>query len=337
MSADNVVRFPSHAGDRPGAPVPPAGPGPAPEGLPAGLRQAAERLARRLASEGPADPETATTWDEGLELETAWQVAAEVRRGLATGSADAHMRLDAELMRIVLRERDALIRHHRSLLVDVSHDLRSPLNSILFLADAIRSEHSGALLPQQRRQISVVYTAAVTLVRLVNDLIDFARLGNGAQIEVSRVSFSVESVLADVEGLLGPLVAHRNVRLETHLETDGPRTGDPHILNRVLLNLVSNAVDAVEAGGRVAVEIGGDRATLRAWVVDDRVGTDVEELRRRLSFPSREGREAARGWTRGLGLAICARLVSAAGGSLAVEALPDEGTAFRLELPFAAV
>ena len=113
----------------------------------------------------------------------------------------------------------------QALLRDVSHDLRSPLNSILFLADALATEHSGELNDVQRRQVGVLYSAAVSLVGLVNDLIDVSRVGDGATIEVAAEPFSVETTLQQVDQLVGPLATHGNVELAFRLETLGPRLG----------------------------------------------------------------------------------------------------------------
>ncbi|MDT8436363.1 MAG: HAMP domain-containing sensor histidine kinase [Gemmatimonadota bacterium] len=294
-----------------------------------GVETGTEMGPERVAAEGGGD------WRAGLDPAEAWEVAAAVRRSLTPGPTGPHARLDRELQRLAGSECDRLVTHHRQLLVDVSHDLRSPLNSVLFLADALQSERSGPLRPQQLRQVSVLYTAAVTLVRLVNDLIDYARLGDGHAVSVASVAFSPGSVWADVANLVGPLVTHRRVSLEARIEAEDGRSGDPQILSRILLNLVSNAVEAVEDGGGVTVEIRGGREALDVRVRDDRLGTDLGELRRRLDEAGdMDGRTTTRGWTRGLGLTICARLARAAGGTVNVAAIPGEGTEFRVILPF---
>lgn len=280
--------------------------------------------------EGPAALEAAV----GV-LRTAIQKAAE-------GGAPArkirllHGRLDGEAARLTRGLLEARSADARRMLRDVSHDVRSPLNSILFLADALISEHSGALNAVQRRQLKVLYTAAVSLVGLVNDLIDTARLGDGTAIPVGRESFSVETVLNEVRQLVAPLAAHREIDLGFRLETLGPREGDRRLLTRVLLNLVTNAVQATEPGGRVAVsatEPDDDR--LRLEVQDDGPGADIEELRAFLrdGEPPFAGTRSP-GWTHGLGLSISGRLVRAAGGSLEVDTAPGEGCRFTVDLPF---
>ena len=361
--ADNIVRWP-------GSPPPdsPSGDG-APtkrDWLAEILRDLSartpEHLHRRLEDLGSAlvtgEPlRNAAVSDSAERTAEIWEVAgllrealveAEVRQaGRASRSApgpdrkrEERRRCREELDRILLTEARAAIAMatdaQRRLLEDVSHDIRSPLNSILFLADALRAEQSGPLNDVQARQVDVLYTAAVTLVKMVNDLIDFARMGDRERIIVVRASFSVESVLADVTGLVGPLTAHRRVALRTEVATEGLRSGDPQLLSRVLLNLVSNAVQAVDEGGHVSVHVSeADSGDLRIEVTDDRIGTDTDKLRDLIRmFPDASVPGVTRGWTRGLGLSISARLVRAAGGRIDVSSLAGEGTVFSLELPF---
>lgn len=263
----------------------------------------------------------------------------------ATAGAEAdvsrgrHARLDAA---IVAWTQDALDRRsddQRRLLRDVSHDIRSPLNSILFLADALRSGHSGPLTNVQERQVDVLFMAAVTLVKLVNDLIDYAHLDDSAEIRVADAAFSPGTVVEEVSGLLGPLLEYHDVELELVEAAAEPRRGDARLLNRVLLNLASNAIQAMPDGGRLRIELtGGPDGGLEVCVEDDGPGVDVVEVNDALAAAV-AGASLAQtdGWTHGLGLSISARLVDAAGGRLSVEANQPRGTRFRLGLPFQVV
>lgn len=225
----------------------------------------------------------------------------------------------------------------RRLLRDVSHDIRSPLNSILFLADALRSRHSGELNPVQGRQVDVLFMAAVTLVKLVNDLIDFSHLEGDTEISVAAAPFSVEAVVEDVQSLVGPLLAYHEVDFEVRRTETNPRTGDAQILNRVLLNLVSNAAQVLTEGGVVCLEVwDGPDGTLEASVTDNGADADIERIRSALHGAlAGETSAETRGWTHGLGLSISARLVAAAGGTLEVEATESHGACLRVSLPFA--
>lgn len=227
----------------------------------------------------------------------------------------------------------------RRLLRDVSHDIRSPLNSILFLADALRSGHSGELTPDQKRQVDVLFMAAVTLVKLVNDLIDYAHLDDSGEITVASRAFTPATVVEDVQGLLGPLLDYHGVELTVERSSDSPRLGDERLLNRVLLNLLSNAIQATEEGGRVHLTLAhGPDGSLEVRVDDDGPGVDVDEVRASLEAAVAGASLAeTEGWTHGLGLSISARLVDAAGGRLQVEPNEPRGTRFRVELPFEAL
>ena len=326
------------------------------ESLPKKFRDPARRLADELRPTGrPAtysesDAGRSISWHQALQPGEVWAVAEAFRRAIesdasggSTGrdrsgdhTADLHAALDRNLLDAATAALDRSAAAHRRLLEDVSHDIRSPLNSILFLADALRAERSGPLNDVQSRQMGILYTASVTLVRMINDLIDFSRLGARERIRVAATSFSVESVLGDVSSLLGPIVAHRGVALRFGVETEGLRTGDAQLLSRVLLNLVSNAVQAVDEGGQVSIRVDEtSRGDLRVEICDDRVGTDVGHLRA-LITEADAGRipGETRGWTRGLGLSICARLVKAADGRIRVSSRAGEGTVFTVELPF---
>ena len=286
-----------------------------------------------------------------LSLDDIGEALARMRAGLLRDSegqdpsthglrARRHADLDAAALEAVsqILERNTL--RQRRFLQDISHDLRSPLNSILFLADALKTEHSGPLNPVQARQVDVLFMAAVTLVKMVNDVIDFARLGGSAPMVSAKLPFSLETVVSDVESLVGPLVAHNGVDLRIELRAKGLRTGDSQVLNRVLLNLISNAVHALHDGGTVGVLVTDqDDGNLQIVVSDDGQDVPIQKIRSVLDTddPYRLAGQT-RGWTHGLGLSISARLVRAAGGSIAVETASETacegGAVFTVVLPF---
>ncbi|MDX1579762.1 MAG: HAMP domain-containing sensor histidine kinase [Gemmatimonadota bacterium] len=310
-------------------------------GLPPDVQPIARFLAERLGPAPPGNPEV----PRPKSFEVIGAAVGAVReivldatdRGLPPQRARVlHGRLDREvegLMRRVVRESRS---ESRELLRDVSHDLRSPLGSILFLADALAGEQAGSLNEVQRRQASVLYTAALSLEGLLNDLIDASQLGQLRAIEPVEERFSLEAVLERIDQLSGPLAAQRGVELAFRLETLGPRVGDRRILTRLLLNLVSNAIRATPRGGRVEVRAWEERATLLFVSVEDRgTGADLAEIRRHLTEAPLLGvgsRES--GWTHGLGLSICSRLVEAVEGRIEVESKGEEGCRFTLTLPF---
>ena len=317
-------------------------PGRALHGLPVEVQPIARWLAERLVGDPAVEPGPRPPDVDALEIASAAvrgireSVIESAERGVPPRRVRAmHAQLDRDFAALVVRILDRRTADARSLLRDVSHDLRSPLNSILFLADALATEHSGALNDVQRRQVGVLYSAAVSLVGLVNDLIDVARLGDAASIEVTSEPFSLEAVLQEVDQLVGPLATHGEVDLRFRLETLGPRLGDRRILTRVLINLVTNAVQATGPGARVDVRAVEHEGRLRVTVQDSGESPDIEELRARLRDAPLPGIGArSQGWTHGLGLAICSRLVEASRGEIGVAAASGGGCRFTVDLPF---
>lgn len=239
-------------------------------------------------------------------------------------------------------------RSYRRILRDISHDIRSPLHSIIFLAEALHSGRSGSLKESDRQQIGTIYAASTSLLTLVNDLLDYARFGETEVGEVAETPFTVDSVVGDVRHLLAPLVEHYETDYDVRIPEDARFVGDAQLLCRVLTNLTSNAIEAAGRGGTVRVEVGPENGGLEVEVFDDGEGGDVPRIDRLLGQSDDESLadcvgEKRRGRTHGLGLLISGRLVKAAGGQaeadrIAVESGGDEsggsGTRVRVWFPF---
>ncbi len=293
----------------------------------------AESELRDLLHDHPLDG----VWDALAELHRELDVAS----GNDLGPAEVDRRRQGlvDLGRRLARSApEAAVRSYRELLRDISHDVRSPLNSILFLSEGLTSHQSAGLSTTQKRQAGIVYAAAASLLNLVNDLLDFSRTTEGDVGGVAGIPFSVTSVVADVKRLVAPLADYHDTDLEIVSTVKKPRTGDPQLLCRLLINLVSNAIEAADVGGRVEVGIEPTEAPgLRITVADN--GTDAElETIRSLLAPQPEERltRMLHGRTHGLGLIIVGRLVRATGGSVRVESRDENGgTRFRVDLPFA--
>ena len=302
----------------------------------AGVADASLRDLRRRLPERPVAECSPDEMGAAVALVRAAVEKASAEGAPADVTRTRHACLDAASVAWAEQALERRSRKQRHLLRDVSHDIRSPLNSILFLADALRSGHSGELSAVQKRQVDVLFMAAVTLVKLVNDLIDYAHLDDAAEIAVADTAFSTGTVIDEVRGLLGPLFEYHDVELTVEEADDAPRQGDARLLNRILLNLVSNAIQAMPEGGGVRVVTGqGDAGGLEVRVEDDGPGVDLPEVRDSLAAAV-AGKSLAEteGWTHGLGLSISARLAHAAGGRLTVEPNEPRGTRFVVRLPF---
>lgn len=281
------------------------------------------------------------------EVGSVWNAVEELHLGLDRAVAggtlaadDAHglrrllTSVQARLHRAGLSAR---LSARRQLLRDVTHDLRVPLNSIVFLTDSLFDERHGELTETQRRKLGGVYSASATLLNFVNDLLDLSR-STEEDFECSFVPFSIQGVVEDAHHLVRPVADYHGAELEVDLRTDDSWNGDPRLVRRILLNLVTNGLEAAGDGGRVTVTVedgaGADPDTRCIVVSDTGPGIDVERARKLLDPGETEGWKELLDGTDGLGLLIIGRLARAAGGSVDVEGNDSGGTQFTVELPF---
>jgi len=220
-------------------------------------------------------------------------------------------------------------------LVQIVHDLRSPLTSILFLAETLMQERSGPVNERQQRQLGLIYSAAFGLSSLTSDTIELAR--GGDQLADDRPTpLSVSELLESVCDIVRPIAAEKGLTVGVTLPTTDLRLGHALALRRVLLNLTTNALKFTERGSVDIVAIEKSATRIRFSVRDTGPGINPEALSS-LFHPFRRIAKAGRYLFSGtgLGLALTRRLVRAMGSELCLETRPTLGTQFwfDLELP----
>jgi signal transduction histidine kinase len=219
-----------------------------------------------------------------------------------------------------------------SLIVDVAHDMRSPLGSILFLAEQIRRGSSGDVTPIQERQLGLIYGAALGLSTMASDVMDLARGGELMVSDTPR-QFSLQSVFRHVHDLVRPMAEERGLSLRFETRVTDVRIGHGTAVQRILLNLVTNALKFTTVGEVAVHATAVDSKRVRFEVRDTGHGipdsvldTLFDAFRRRLK-PGQYIFSSA-----GLGLSICQSLVDAMGSELIVESSAAAGSVFRFEL-----
>jgi len=218
------------------------------------------------------------------------------------------------------------------LLVEVAHDLRSPLTSILFLAETLQRGQSGEVNDLQRRQLGLIYGAALGLSSLASDLIELVR-GGDRLLDQEQAPFSITEILESVRDIVRPIAEEKRLKVRILPPPTDHRRGHHLALSRVLLNLTSNALKFTEEGFVEIVCRATDRYRVEFSVRDTGKGINPEVVNN-LYQPFRRtgGRRSYYLSGTGLGLAICRRIVEAMGGELMVESRPDWGTRFYFEL-----
>jgi signal transduction histidine kinase len=218
------------------------------------------------------------------------------------------------------------------LVVEVAHDLRSPVTSILFLSETIQSGRSGEVNDLQRRQLGLIYSAALGLSTVASDLIELAQ-GGDRLMERKPVPFSVAEIFEAVRDITRPIAEEKHLTVQLNPPATDYRLGYPMALSRVLLNLTTNALKFTEEG---RVEIAGRGigwTKVEFSVQDTGPGVRPESLESLYQpFRRASGRKGFQFSGTGLGLTICRRLLKAMGSELKVETEQDRGTRFFFEI-----
>lgn len=218
------------------------------------------------------------------------------------------------------------------LVVEVAHDIRSPLTSILFLAETLQRGRSGAINEIQERQLGLIYSAAFGLSSMASDVIELAR-GGDRLVDLDPIPFSVTDILESVRDIVLPIAEEKGLGVKLFPPNSDFRVGHPVALSRVLLNLTTNALKFTDEGhvemmaqqtNRTGIEF-SVRDTGRG-IPSEAMSTLFQPFRRRIKSGDYKFSGA------GLGLSICRKLVEAMGAELKVDTAPDTGTRFYFEL-----
>jgi signal transduction histidine kinase len=238
--------------------------------------------------------------------------------------------------KLARQEAEVANRLRDEFMATVSHELRTPLNSILGWARLLKD---GSLdHGQTQRAVHTIIKNSETQNRLIEDLLDVARLISG-KLELENVPVDLLSVVSDSIEIAGPAAQLKHLKLEFirgEFEREPIIDGDPNRLRQVFSNLVTNAIKFSHEGGRVRVEAYKDAEVAVVTVSDEGSGISkdflplvFERFRQDVNSPGRNG-------GLGLGLAIVRNLVEMHGGRVRVESEGENrGAKFTVRLPLA--
>jgi signal transduction histidine kinase len=236
-----------------------------------------------------------------------------------------------EALRQKAEELTAANQYKSQFFANMSHELRTPLMLVAGPVEKLLAD--GALTQEQRQAVEVVQRNARLLRKHVDDLLDVSKLEAG-KMAVRYVKVDLVALARGVAANFETLAHDRRIALTVHAAAAVEATLDPDKLERVLLNLLSNAFKFVPQGGRIRVTVAARGQTARLEVADS--GPGVRPGLRQLIFDRfRQGEEGPLrtfGGT-GLGLAIAKELLAIQGGTIAADAAPEGGALFVVEVP----
>jgi len=263
------------------------------------------------------------------------------RRRAAEMLAEAAREAEARNEELAQAHAEALAatRAKSAFLASISHEMRTPLNAIIAMADLLSESHLQA---HQEDHVRRLERASGSLLQLVNDVLDLTKL-EADHFVIEAVPFDLYALLDDVSELLALRVQEKNLGFLSLIHPDVPQmvVGDQTRLRQVLLNLAGNAVKFTRHGevtirvAPIGSESGAPR--IRFAVSDTGIGIPADKLTRVFeSFTQVDASTTRKYGGTGLGLSISKRLVELMGGTLGVVSAPACGSTFSFDLALAA-
>lgn len=218
----------------------------------------------------------------------------------------------------------------------VSHEVRTPLNGVLGMADLLLETDVS---PEQKTYAKSIKNSGEALLALIEEILDFSKIEAG-RLDLQSRPFDLAELVVDVVELLAPRAQNKGIEIAAEIADDLPPrvAGDAARLRQVLLNLAGNAVKFTENGGVLVVVERGKKDQIRFVVEDSGPGVSADAQARIFEeFEQGDGTLARRHGGTGLGLAIAGRIVERMGGEIALHSGNDEGSVFSFAIDLPAV
>ena len=206
----------------------------------------------------------------------------------------------------------------------VAHEIRNPLSSIKGFATYFKERYQD--IPQDQQTATIMIQEVDRLNRVVSQLLEFAR-----PVNIKPQSTNLSALIDDSIKLIENQAAQKNIVVKTHNSNQATEIMiDPDRLNQVLLNLYLNAIESMDNGGELKVELSSNSETdgIDIKISDTGCGINPEDLTK-IFDPYYTTKSSGTG----LGLAIAHNIIEAIGGQIMVESHPDQGTSFRIIIP----
>lgn len=234
-------------------------------------------------------------------------------------------------LEILNQENEELLRTKSMLMATVTHDLQTPLGSIIGFHDLIKD---SGITGKQKQYLNNIQESANYILKLVNDLLDFSRLENN-RISIEKTAFNIKNVIENTCKTLEPMATNKGIELNWDIneELNANYISDPYRIKQVLTNLVSNAIKFTPEG---SVEVTGkiEGNNIHISVIDTGIGISKEKHADVFKefTQAHSGIEKKFGGT-GLGLTISKKILELLDGKIVLESEEGQGSIFTIIIP----
>ncbi len=216
-------------------------------------------------------------------------------------------------------------------LASISHELKTPLNSIIGLTELVIKD--PATNSRSKERLDVTLRNGTRLLNLINNILEFSKI-ESAKIELIKDKFLLNDFLKDIESFVNSLLVNKNVKFKLNFDKENEVTlfTDKSKLDQILINLLGNAVKFT-AEGEIRLTVITDKKSVRFEISDTGSGIPAEHKEIIFEeFRQGDGSTSRRYDGTGLGLAICKRYVQLLGGKLTFDSIVNRGSVFTVEL-----
>lgn len=218
-------------------------------------------------------------------------------------------------------------------LSNVSHELRSPLNSIIGFSDILVSEIYGKLDEKQLEYIKDIQVAGIHLLGMVNEILDISKIESHT-IKLNKTKFNLFLCVNEVLNILKPLYSEKNINIQNLIDENIEVFADYQKLQQIFFNLLSNAIKFTREEGEIKVFAKLSTKNIMISVADNGIGIAKENHKRIFKkFEQIASNEGGSTNSTGLGLTITKELVKLHGGTITLESELNEGAEFKIKLP----
>ncbi|MBF0381690.1 MAG: response regulator [Magnetococcales bacterium] len=273
---------------------------------------------------------TTNRWYSIFDKAIPWQDGRMVRLEIATDISER--KVMEEVMRQSKEAAEQANESKSQFLASMSHDIRTPMNSILGIGEILAETNLDA---EQKNYIQIINSAGEGLLALINDILDLSKIEAG-EMELEAIPFDLRKLTNSSIEIIKSKALRQGTGISFEIDKTLPNQliGDPQRLRQILLNFLSNAIKFSEQGKIILTATQVDKKLLRLSVSDTGIGIPEDRIKTIFEpFKQAETSTTRRFGGTGLGLSICQKLVKIMEGKIWVESKPGEGSTFHFEIP----